>query len=146
MDKLTAWLSPAGRKAIYAALGAIGTILVLLGLAPDVDVANWVEVVAAVLGVAALVLAAVKAKRVDYTAFYAAGAAVVATLVTAGVLNDGQASHIYEILAAAATAVPLVIAALRTNTTVPTGEPIDEYVAPEAIVAREPRGDVGLFG
>lgn len=123
------FLTPEKRKAIYAALGALGTVVVLLGLAPQVDVDNWVALVPPVLGFFALVLASIKAKRVDYTAFYAAGAALVAALVAAGVINDGQASHIYELLAAGVAAVPLVIAALRTNTTVPTGEPVEEYRA-----------------
>lgn len=127
---MNGFLSPAGRKAIYSALGALATFVVILGLAPRVTVDTWLALVPPVLGFAALILASIKAQRVDFTALYGAAAAVVGALVVAGFLNEGVASKVYELMAAAAAAIPLLIAAMRTNSQVPDGQPIAEYVAP----------------
>lgn len=130
---LSAWLTPARRRSIYAALAAIGAILVVLGWTTDSVVTGWVGVADAVLSVVALILASVKARRVDFTALYAALAVVVGALKVVGVLQDGQASHILDVLAAAIAAAPLLLAALRTSTSTPTGEPVKEYNARHAV-------------
>lgn len=122
-------LTPSGRKALYSVGSALVLLAAYIGFAPGVSIENWVEVAVQVVGVVGLVVASIKAKRVDYTAFYAAGAALVAALTVVGVLNSGQEQQVYDILAQITAAVPLVIAVLRTNTTVPTGEPVDEYAA-----------------
>lgn len=126
------FLTPTKRKAIYAAMSALASIVVLLGLAPEVTVNGFVGLVTPILGLAAVIMAAIKAKRVDYSAFYAAAAGTVGALVAAGLLADGQASKVYELLAAGVTAIPLIVAVLRTNTTVPSGQPEVEYQAQHA--------------
>ena len=140
LDGLTAWLTPARRKAIYTALGAAGVVLVAFGVASDSAVTGWVGVIDAVLSVLALLLSSWKARRVDWTATYAAAAVLVGALKVAGVLNDGQESHVLDILAAAVAAAPLLIAALRTSSKTPTGEPVGEYVARHGGVEPGPAG------
>lgn len=125
----TLWLTPTRRRAIYAAMAAVGGLLVLFGVATDSVVTGWVGVIDAVLSVAALILASVKAKRVDWTAAYAAGAVLAGALKLAGIINDGQESHILDLLAAGVAIIPLVFAAFRTSPQTPTGEPVDEYAA-----------------
>lgn len=129
IDAVTEWLSPARRKAIYAALGALGVILVAIGVATDSAVTGWVGLVDAVLSFAALILASVKARKVAWTAVYAAGALVVGSLKVLGFVTDGQESHILDLLAAGVAAAPLLIAAVRTSSATPTGEPVAEYAA-----------------
>jgi len=53
------WLTPARRKAIYAAAAAIGTILVLVGVITDGDVTHWLDILGKTLDAAALVMAVV---------------------------------------------------------------------------------------
>lgn len=129
LEFLTAWLTPVRRKAIYTALGAIGVVLVLLGVATDSVVTGWIGVVNATLSVLALLLASWKAKRVDWTAIYGVLAVLAGTLKVVGVLTDGQESHVLDLLAAGTAAAPLIIAAVRTSPKTPTGEPVDEYNA-----------------
>lgn len=133
MSRLAAWLlDPAKRKAFYGLLGAVGVLLVALGVATDSLVTGWVGVVVAVVDLAALVLASVKARAGNWTALYAAAAVVVGALKAAGVLTDGQSSHALDILAAGVAILPLVAAFVRTDTKTPTGEPSAEYVARHA--------------
>ena len=132
LDTAAGWLTPARRKAIYAALAALGAVLVVVGLATDSVVTGWVGIVDAVLGVAALLLASWKARRLDWTALYAAAAAVVTALKTAGVVLDGAAAHWLAVLAALTAAAPLIAATLRTDPSTPTGEPLREYVGRHA--------------
>lgn len=129
---LTAWLTPVRRRAIYAALAAVGVVLVLVGVATDSVVTGWIGVVDATLSLIALILASWKARRVDWTAFYAVAAVLAGSLKVAGVISDGQESHILDLLAAAVAAAPLLIAAIRTSPKTPTGEPVDEYNAKHA--------------
>lgn len=129
LDKLTAWLTPGRRKAIYSALAALGVVLVVLGVTTDSAVTGWIGVVDAVLSVAALALASWKARRVDWTAIYAVLAVLAGSLKVVGIINDGQESHILDVLAAATAAAPLLIAAIRTSSKTPTGEPVEEYTA-----------------
>lgn len=138
LDKLLGWLSPTSRKAIYSAVGSLAAILVILGYTNEAQVATWLGVLTAVLGVAFQILAAIKAKRVDFTVFYGAGAALVTALLAAGWLNDETASNADKIMTQLAVAIPLLIAAFRTNTTVPTGEPEAEWVAKHAAPAVNP--------
>ncbi|WP_036828693.1 hypothetical protein [Phycicoccus jejuensis] len=128
-----AWLlDTAKRKALYGLLGAVGVLLVALGVATDSLVTGWVGVVVAVVDLAALVLASVKARAGNWTKLYAAAAVVVGALKAAGVLTDGQSSHALDILAAGVAILPLVAAFVRTDTKTPTGEPQAEYVARHA--------------
>ncbi|MBD3783716.1 MAG: hypothetical protein IE926_12325 [Micrococcales bacterium] len=128
-----AWLlDPAKRKAFYGLLGAAGTFLVVMGVATDSLVTGVAGVVVAALDLLALLLASWKAHRGDWTGIYAAAAAVVAALKVAGVLTDGQASHVLDILAAGVAIIPMLAAFLRTDTGTPTGEPESEYLARHA--------------
>lgn len=129
LERATAWLTPARRRAVYTALGAVGVVLVLLGVSTESAVTGWVGVIDAVLAVAALLLASWKARRVDWTAIYAVLAVLAGALKVAGILNDGQESHILDLLAAGTAAAPLIIAAVRTSPKTPTGEPVQEYRA-----------------
>lgn len=129
IDAVTEWLTPARRQAIYAALGALGVILVAIGYATESAVTGWVGLVDAVLSFAALILASIKARKVAWTALYAAGALVVGSLKVLGFVNDGQEAHILNLMAAGAAAAPLLIAAVRTSSKTPTGEPVAEYAA-----------------
>lgn len=127
-------LNPTKRKLLYGVISAVAVIVVTLGFAPKVTVDNWVEVIAQALGFLALVLASIKAKRVDYTAIYGGAAALVAALTAAGVLNDGTASQIYDVMAQVAIALPLLVAFVRTDPETTTGEPLSEYVPQHAAV------------
>lgn len=127
MDRLIAWLDPTKRKALYGLLLAAGTLLVILGYAPQVTVENWVEVAIQALGVLGLLLAGLKAKRLDYTGIYLAAAALVAALTTVGVVSSGQAAQAADFMAQVAIVLPMFEAFVRTNTSVPTGEPLEEW-------------------
>lgn len=129
MDRLTALLDPTKRKALYALLLAAGGILVIFNFAPQVTVVNWVEVLVQAVGVVGIVIMAIKTKRFDFKAIYAAAAGLVAALTVAGVLNDGQSSQAYDTMAQLGVAFAAYQAFVRTNTTVPTGQPIEEVYA-----------------
>lgn len=133
LDRTFDFLTPFRRQAIYRALAAAGLILVVLGLTTDSVVTGWVGVVDAVLSVAALALASWKAKRVDWTAIYGVLAVLVTALKVAGVVSDGQESHVLDVLAAFVAFAPLLAAAIRTSTETPTGEPVEEYAARHGI-------------
>lgn len=138
MDKITAWLDPKKRKALYGLLLAAGTLLVILGYAPQVTVDNWVEVIVQALGVIGLLLAGWKAKRLDYTGIYLSVAALVTGLTAVGIVSDGQAAQAADFMAQAAIVLPMFEAFVRTNTSVPTGEPLEEW--------RRPRHAGGVVG
>lgn len=125
----TGALSPTARKAVYSIAGVLAVVLTFFTIAPDFNLDAWVEVVVQVLGAVGLVLAAIKTKRVDYTAFYGAGAAIVAALTVLGVVHDGADSQLYDLMAQISLAIPALTAVFRTNTTVPTGQPEAEFVA-----------------
>jgi hypothetical protein len=126
LDSLTAWLSPAQRKATYAALGAIAAIIVVLGWTDESTVNGWVALIMSVLALLALVVAAIKAKSVDWKALYVLAAAAVAAVKGVGLLDDELETQVNKVLAAAIAAVPLIIAAVRTDTSVATGQPAQE--------------------
>ena len=56
---MISWLTPARRKAIYAAAAGVGAILVLAGVVTEGDVAHWLDIVGKTLDVAALVMAVI---------------------------------------------------------------------------------------
>ena len=122
-------LNPAKRKALYGIVGAVAIIVVTLGILPQVTVDNWVGVVTQVIGLLALILSAIKAKRADFTAIYSGAAALVAALTVAGVFSSDAASKITDVLAQAVVILPLLWAFTRTDAAVPTGEPAVEYDA-----------------
>lgn len=129
LDTLTAWLSPGQRKAIYAALGAIASIVVVLGYADQTSVDGWVALASAVLGLLALVVAAVKAKSVDWKALYVTAAVVVAGIKSVGLIDDQLEDQTNKVLGALVVAIPLILAAVRTDTSVATGQPAQELAA-----------------
>ncbi len=135
LDRAAAWLTPARRKAIYAALAAVGTLLTVAGLVSSRWVTGSLGIVDAALGIAALLLASWRARRVGWTTVYATAAALVLALKAGGVLADGTASHWLDILAAATAAAPLLAAMLRTDPSTPTGEPLAEYFGRHAAPA-----------
>lgn len=126
LDSLTAWLSPGQRKAIYAAVGAIATVVVVLGYADQATVDGWVALLASVLGLLALVVAAIKAKSVNWTGFYALAAVVVAAVKGVGLIDDQLEAQTNKVLGALVVAIPLILAAVRTDTSVETGQPAQE--------------------
>ena len=56
---MISWLTPARRKAIYAAAAGVGAILVLAGVVTEGDVAHWLDIVGKTLDVAALIMAVI---------------------------------------------------------------------------------------
>lgn len=126
LDSLTAWLSPGKRKAMYAAFGAIATVVVVLGYADQATVDGWVALVASILGFLALVVAAIKAKSVNWTGAYALAAVVVASIKGVGLIDDQLESQTNKVLGALVVAIPLILAAVRTDTSVETGQPAQE--------------------
>jgi hypothetical protein len=131
MDQVIAWLNPAKRKALYGVLLAFATLVVVLGYATQVTVENWVELAVQVLGVVGLLLAGWKAKRLDYTGIYLGAAGLVAALTAVGVISDGQAEQAASFMAQFAVAAGMFQAFVRTDNTVPTGEPLVEWRGPK---------------
>lgn len=129
LDRALAFLTPYRRQAIYRALFAIGTVLVISGVVTDSLVVGIAGLVDAVLAAVALGLASWKAKRLDMTLAYAAVAAIVVAFKALGIVQDGQASHYLDILSAVFATVGPLVAAIRTSTATPTGEPVEEYIA-----------------
>lgn len=125
---MTEWLCPARRRAIYAVLAIIGLAVQGLGLSSEAQVTAALTLIDATLAFAALIMAAAKSHRWEFQGLYAAGAAVVGTLVPVGLLTEGQAGGVLRILGAIAAAGPLVVAAFRTDPATPTGEPTREFV------------------
>ena len=132
LARLTDWLTPARRRAIYSALAGLGAVLTVAGLVRAEVVTGVLGIVQASLAVAALLLASWRARRVEWTALYAVAAALVTALKAAGIVEDGAASHALDVLAAVCAAAPLLAAAIRTDPSTPTGEPAAEYAARHA--------------
>lgn len=126
LDNLTAWLSPGQRKAIYAALGAIASVVVVLGYADQASVDGWVALASAGLGLLALIVAAIKAKSVDWKALYVTAAVVVTGIKSVGLIDDQLEDQTNKVLGALVVAIPLIIAAVRTDPSVATGQPAQE--------------------
>ena len=128
IDKATAWLTPAKRKAIYGVLGVLGTLAVSLGYASDSTVANVIGLVDAALAVVILALASIKAKRLDWTVAYGVLATLVAAIRVIGWIDDGGEGQIIMVLDAVGRLAPF-LAFFRTDPATETGEPMSEYVA-----------------
>ena len=129
IDRLSAELTPARRKEIYTLAATVGTVIVGAGMVDQEIVTSWLGVFQAALGAAALVMAAIKAQRVDMTAVYAVAAFAVIVLRAAGIITDGVASHWLDLVSTLTAAFGAWLAASRTDTVTPTGEPEDEYQA-----------------
>lgn len=126
MTALT-WLTPARRKGIYGVLAAAATIAVAVGAITDVQSAAWLGILQSGLSLAAVVMAAVAARRWDVTALYAGCAALAAAIVTAGFVEQATADAALGVLSQVMLALPLLGAFLRTDPSTPTGEPAVEY-------------------
>ena len=127
--RIDGWLTPARRKRAHALVAASAATLVAVGaLTPDVAT-SWAGLAVSALGISSMVLATIKARRVDMTAAYASVAAVIVAAQAAGILRDGVASHWLDTLAAVAAAIGPLVASWRTDPTTPTGEPAREYDA-----------------
>lgn len=138
------------RKALYALILALGAFLVIFNYVPQLTVDQWVEVVIQAVGVLAIVVAAVKAKRLDYTLLYTAAAGLVAALTVAGVFTEGRQEQSLDLLAQVGVVLAAYQAFVRTNTTVPTGQPLEEYVAEsipvETVAPYEPQHSEDPYG
>lgn len=129
LDKLTSWLSPAGRANIYATLSSLGAFLALLGIIRQDVLTSALGLTNAALGVLGLLLASWHARRLDMVALYSVAAVTVAALQTAGLLSDGTATRVTTIVAAITQVLGLALARHRTDPKTPTGEPAAEYFA-----------------
>lgn len=138
LDAITGWLTPARRKALYAAAAIIGTILVAVGLTDPETSTTYVAAGVGVVEAFSLLLAAIKARKGARQAAYALGAAVLVALKLAGVVTDGQESHVLELLGHGLALVPLVLAIVKTSPQTPTGEPVEEYRARHGAVLGVP--------
>ena len=117
------------RKALYGVLAAIGALLVTTGSISDGQVNTWLAVADATLVVAALVYAAIKTKRVDYTVFYAGAAALLAAIAGLNLIAPDLLGIASQVLQLALVIVPVVVAWLRTDVTTVTGQPAAEVAA-----------------
>ena len=127
---LVVWLlDPAKRRALYGLLAGVGVVLAAAGIAQDTYITGVVGVVVAVVDAAAIILAAVKARRGDWTVIYAALAAVVTAITVAGWISDAESAWTLHLLAQVVALGPLVAAFVRTSAATPTGEPVGEYQA-----------------
>ncbi len=120
-------LPPVWRRAIYAALTLAFAALVVAGQITAANVDQWLTVLTTTLGVLAAVLAAVKARRPDVKALYAAGAALAGALVTVGVLHQADVDNALTLAGKLVAFVTLGLATARTDPSTPTGEPRHEY-------------------
>jgi hypothetical protein len=129
IDAVTEWLSPARRRNLYRLAVAAGALLVGMGIVDPERSTTYVASAVAVVEGFALLLAAVKAKRGVMKAAYAFGAAALVLGKVAGMLTDGQESHLLELGGHLLVMAPLVLAMVRTDPATPTGEPTAEYQA-----------------
>lgn len=120
-------LPPVWRRGIYAALALGFAALVVAGQVTAANTDAWLTVVATVLGVLAAVLAAVKARRPDVKALYAAGAALAGALVTVGVLQQSDVDNAVTLAGKVVAFFTLGLATARTDPSTPTGQPRHEY-------------------
>mgnify|MGYP003529368190 FL=1 len=141
MGSIWTWLAsldvPAKRRAVYAILAALGTLLTTWGL--TTGDAGWLSIAQATLTVGALVIGSIKARRVVWSGVYLACAGLVTATAAAGYIDPATASRSLEILSQVLTMVPLVILVVRTDPSTPTGEPASEYAGrhrhvPEQII------------
>lgn len=123
------WLTAARRKAVYASLALVGTLLTIAGVATEAQVAPWLTLADSALALIALVLASVHARRGDVQALYAAAAAVIVGLVGTGVITGSLGDRLTQAAAAIATALPMILAYLRTDSAQPDGSPAAEVTA-----------------
>lgn len=119
-------MTPEVRKALYGILAALGTVLVTTNVLTGSQADSWLVVADATLGVAALVMAAIKTKRVDYTAFYLAGAALLAAFAGVNLFDPKILSVAGTVLQAATMMIPVIVAWLRTDTSTASGQPASE--------------------
>lgn len=133
IDTITAWLTPARRRSLYAAATAVGLLLVAAGIVDAETSTTYVAAGIGVLEAFCLVLASLKARSGLRRAAYALGAAVLVLLKLLGVVNDGQESHILELVGHGLAVAALVLAVVKTSPETPTGEPVDEYDARHGI-------------
>lgn len=132
IDKALSWLTPEKRKAIYLMLGILGTVVVSMGYANDSLVTGVIGVIDAALAVVFLILASIKAKRMDWTIAYGVFAALIAAVRIVGWIDLDVETNVLMILDALGRIAPF-IAFFRTDTGTPTGEPSAEYVARHAV-------------
>lgn len=127
IDAVTDWLSPARRRNLYRLAVAAGAVLAGMGIVAPERSTTYVAAGVAVVEGLALLLAATKAKRGVMRAAYALGAAVLVAGKVAGVITDGQESHLLELGGHLLVIAPLALAMWRTDPATPTGEPAAEY-------------------
>lgn len=120
-------LPPVWRRGIYAALALGFAALVVAGQVTAANADAWLTVATTVLGVLAAALAAVKARRPDVKALYAAGAALAGALVTVGVLHQADVDNALTLAGKVVAFVTLGLATARTDPSTPTGQPRHEY-------------------
>ena len=128
------WLTPTRRKTIHAIFTAVAAIAVTLNLTTDDVVAPWLNVVSALLAIVSMLLGAVAAKRADWKAIYAGAAALIAAVAATGLISGEQANQAIRVVEQLIVLLPLVAITVRTDTTTPTGEPVQELVAREGTV------------
>ena len=117
------------RKAIYGVIAAVVVLLMATHqVAPDFG-DKWLPAVDAGLSVAAIGLAAYKAKRVDFKVVYSGAAALVVALATAGLFSAGFAATINDVLLQVSILIPSVLAFVRTDTSTASGMPAAEEQA-----------------
>ncbi len=120
-------LPPVWRRGIYAALALAFAALVVAGQITSANADAWLTVVTTVLGVLAASIAAVKARRPDIKALYAAGAALAGALVTVGVLQQNDVDNALTLAGKVVAFLTLGLATARTDPSTPTGQPAAEY-------------------
>lgn len=118
------------RKALYGLLAAVGTFLVATNAMTAPSVASWLIVAYATLEVAALVMAAIKTKRVDYTVLYGGAATLLAGLAGVNLVSPSLLGLAGSVLLFASMIVPMLIAHLRTDTSTASGSPASEVISP----------------
>jgi len=116
------------RKALYGLLAAVGTFLVATHTMTAPSVASWLIVAYATLEVAALVMAAIKTKRVDYTVLYGGAATLLAGLAGVNLFSPSLLGLAGSVLLFASMVVPMLVTYLRTDTSTASGQPAAEVI------------------
>lgn len=132
MIAIAAWFTPARRKAIYGLVALLGAMLVTAGILQGHPISEWVVLVQAVLGLLFGGMAAIAARRWDWTVLYSVSA-IASAAVGVGLLTSGMSDTVSTLIAQIVTVLPPLLAALRTDTTTETGEPAAELAARRAI-------------
>lgn len=120
-------LPPAWRRAIYGALTLAFAALVVVGQITSDNVESWLTVAATILALAASVMAAIKAKRLDFQRLYAAAGAVATALVVVGVLSQSDVDSALVLAGKVVAFLTMGLATARTDPSTPTGQPVGEY-------------------